>query len=264
MHFIVHSVTGERHTTEGGEAMTTEVAKKEETLPALTPEELAMGTGQEELGIDDLVLPKIQISAAKSQFMKEGSDKYIDGLKDGYIFNTFTENIYGKEVTIAPIRYAGPNRVLFTPSFGVDCKSDNAVDGGHVSPTCDSCEFSKWGSDSKGPGSACTYFENYVVDVLTGNGKPEMVLLSFKKKAIEAFKRFRTYIHTRKVKGTETPQPMYRGAYKLYVGTAPGKSGEYSLWAIKQAGAVKPKDLEATTRHFNQLTKQGVALDGNE
>lgn len=243
--------------------MSTEVAKTE-TLPALTKEELAMGTGQEELGIDDLVLPKIQISAAKSRFMKEGSDQYIDGLRDGQIFNTFSEEIYGKEILIAPIRYAGKNRVLFTPSFGVDCKSDNAIDGGHVAPLCSECEFSKWGSAIKGPGSACTLFENYVVDVLKGDGKPQMVLLSFKKKAIEAFKRFRTFIHTRKFKGTETALPMYRGAYKLYVGKAPGESGEYDLWAVKQAGDVTPKDLPATTRHFNQLTKQGVDLGGNE
>ncbi len=244
--------------------MSTEVVKAE-TLPALTPEELMMGTGQEDLGVDDLVLPKIQISAAKSRYMKEGSDQYIEGLRDGHIFNTFTEEVYGKEVLITPIRYAGKNLVLFTPSFGVECKSDNAINGGHLSPeSCDKCEMSQWGSAVKGPGTACTYFENYVVDVLKGDGKPKMVLLSFKKKAIEAFKRFRTYIHTRKFPGTETPLPMYRGAYKLYVGKAPGESGEYDLWAVKQAGDVSVEDLPATTQHFKQLTKQGVDLGGNE
>ena len=126
----------------------------------MTAEELALGTGQEELTSDDLVLPKIQISASKSKYMKEDNAAYIPELKEGYIFNTFTEEIYGKEVLIAPIRYAGTNRVYFTPTFGVECKSDNAKTEGHLSPeSCDKCEYSKWGTAAKGPGSACTLFE---------------------------------------------------------------------------------------------------------
>ena len=97
--------------------MSKELVEKEDTLPALTEEELAMGTGQEPLGVEDLVLPKLQISAAKSKFMKEESAEYIEGLKEGYIFNTLTEEIYGKEVEVAPIRYAGKNRIYFTNIF---------------------------------------------------------------------------------------------------------------------------------------------------
>jgi hypothetical protein len=245
--------------------MTTEVAVKEQTLPALTKEELAMGTGQENVSIDDLILPKLQISASKSRYMKEGSEAYIDGLKEGYIFNNFTEQIHGKEVFIIPIKSVGKNRVLFTPSFGVECKSDNAIDGGHITPEgCDKCEFSKWGSAPEGSGSACTLFENFVVDIVNGDGRPQMVLVSFKKKAIEAYKKLQTLIGMRRDPETDADLPQYRGKYRLAVGKAQGVKGEYDLWSIKNAGFVEGADYEKVKKDFFRLKTAGVKLGDNE
>ena len=168
--------------------MTTEVVTKSQ-LPALTEEEKALGTGQGEITTDDLILPKLQISAAKSKYMKEDSEAYIEGLKEGYIFNTLTEQIYGKEVHIVPIKKAGRNRVMFTPAFGVECKSDNGINGGHLSPeSCEKCEMSQWGSATKGNGSACSLFECLVVDVVTGDGRPRMSLVWLKNMALETYK----------------------------------------------------------------------------
>ena len=245
--------------------MSKELVEKEETLPALTEEELAMGTGQEPLGAEDMTLPKLQISSHKSKYMKEDFAEYIEGLKEGYIFNTLTEEIYGKEVMVAPIRYAGKNRIYFTPSFGVECKSDNAKTGGHLSPeSCDDCQYSQWGTAQKGPGSACTLFENHVVAVLKGDKNPQLVLWSFKKKALETFKKFRTFIAMRKFKGTQTPLPMYRGGYKFFVGQAPGESGPYDVWAVRPADDVAAEDLPKTSAYYAQMTKKSVKLGDNE
>tara|TARA_R110000772_G_scaffold267971_3_gene393584 strand:+ start:20843 stop:21577 length:735 start_codon:yes stop_codon:yes gene_type:complete len=244
--------------------MSTDVAVTTSQLPALTDAEKALGTGQGEITTDDLILPKLQISAAKSKYMKEESESYIEGLKEGYIFCTLTEQIYGKEIEIVPIKNAGRNRVLFTPSFGVECKSDNAVDGGHVSPTCHTCPMAEWGSATKGSGSACTLFENMVVDVVSGDGRPRMSLVSFKKKAIETYKKLQTFITMRVDEATGGAVPQYRGKYKLIVAKANGESGPYDVWGVKNAGEVALKDFETVQRDFFKLQDKGVQLGDNE
>jgi hypothetical protein len=244
--------------------MTTQVATKTNQLPALTEEEQALGTGQENLSIEDMILPKLQISASKSKYMKEDSEAYIEGLKEGYIFNTLTEQIHGKEVSIVPIKNAGKNRVLFTPSFGVECKSDNGIDGGHMSETCAECPMSKWGSAQKGSGSACTLFENMVVDVVKGDGRPQMVLVSFKKKAIEAYKKLQTFIALRVDEATGKGIPQYRGKYKLLVAKAQGESGPYDTWGIRNDGDVDVADYEAVKNDFFKMKTKSVAKGDNE
>jgi hypothetical protein len=244
--------------------MSKDVAVLQNQLPALTPEEEALGTGQESLSMEDMILPKLQISASKSKYMKEDSEAYIPNLKEGYIFNTLTEQIYGKEVHIVPIKNAGKNRVLFTPSFGVECKSDNAIDGGHVAPTCAECPMSKWGSAQKGNGSACTLFENMVVDVVNGDGRPRMVLVSFKKKAIEAYKKLQTFIALRVDQATGKGVPQYRGKYKLLVAKAQGESGPYDTWGIRNDGDVDLADYEAVKNDFFKMKTKNVAKGDNE
>ena len=243
---------------------TTEVATQTSTLPAMTDAELKAGSGKRDLSTDDLLLPKLQIAASKSKYMKEESDAYIPGLREGQIFNTLTEEIHGKEVFIAPIKDAGANRVMFTPGFGVDCKSENAIDGGHVAPTCAECEFSKWGSAQKGPGSACTLFQNYVVDVVRGDGKPKMALVSFKKKSIEAWKKLNSLIELRIDPATGTTPTEFRGKYRLGTGKANGESGTYDIWSVKNAEWIDPVDFEQVQSHYTKLQTQGVKKDGNE
>jgi len=244
--------------------MSKDVAVLEKSqLPALTDEEKALGTGAE-ISREDLVLPKLQISAAKSKYMKEDSEAYIEGLKEGYIFNTLTEQIYGKEVYIVPIKNAGKNRVYFTTGFGVECKSDNAIDGGHLSPTCGECPMSVWGSATKGNGSACTLFENMVVDVVTGDGRPRLSLVSFKKKAIEAYKKLQTFITLREDAVTKQAIPQYRGKYKLIVAKAQGESGPYDVWGVKNAGEVDVMDYGAVKADFFKMKTKGVVREQND
>jgi len=231
--------------------MSTELATTKSLLPALTKEELALGTGQGKVGLDDLVFPRVQISAPKSKYTTPGKDAYIEGLQLGQIFNTLSEQQYGKEIHFVPIKYAGRNRTLFTKGLGVECRSTNGYTGGHLSPdSCEKCQYSQWGSAEKGSGSACTLFENFLINIVNPKGRAELVMVSFKKKAIDAFKRLRTFIEARIVPGTEnneeggTTQPMYRGLYRLGIGQAMGEAGEYDLWSVKNAGEVSPKDYE--------------------
>jgi len=249
--------------------MSTELVETKSQLPALTEDELKLGTGQGVVPLEDLVLPRVQISAPKSKYTTPGKDAYIKGLELGQIFNTLTEQQYGKELFFVPIKYAGKNRTLFTTGLGVECRSTNGKTGGHISPdSCDACEFSQWGSAQEGNGSACTLFENFVIDVLS-KGRPEMVMVSFKKKAIDAFKLLRTFIGGRIVPGTQdnevggTPLPMYRGKYRLGIAQANGKAGEYDLWSVKNTGEeVSVKDYAKVKADFDM--HQGASFQKGE
>lgn len=245
--------------------MSTELATQPTNLPTMTKEQQATGSGKVGLTTDDLLLPKLQIAASKSKYMKEESDSYIEGLREGQIFNTLTEEIHGKEVLIAPIKDAGPNRVMFTPSFGVECKSDNAIDGGHISPdSCAKCEFSKWGTAQKGPGSACTLFQNYVVAVVKDDSNPQLALVSFKKKSIDAWKKLNSLIELRVDPETGVTPTEFRGRYKLGVGKAQGESGPYDIWSMKNAEWITPKDFPKVENHYEKMKDRGVVKGDNE
>jgi hypothetical protein len=91
-----------------------------------------------------------------------------------------------------------------------------------------------------------------------------MVLVSFKKKAIEAYKKLQTLIGMRRDPETDADLPQYRGTYRLAVGKAQGVKGEYDLWSIKNAGFVEGADYEKVKKDFFRLKTAGVKLGDNE
>lgn len=86
---------------------TRSVAKKEQTAMAFSDDKPDFisdsARGSEEVHLEDVVLPRIDILQALSPQIKRNDPKYIEGAEQGKIFNTVTEKIYGDEVTIIPV-----------------------------------------------------------------------------------------------------------------------------------------------------------------
>lgn len=90
--------------------MAKQVAKKESTQLDMfsddKPEWVGdSGRGSEEVGIEDVVLPRIDIIQALSPQIKRNDPAYIEGAEQGMIFNTVTEKLYGNEVTFVPVYF---------------------------------------------------------------------------------------------------------------------------------------------------------------
>lgn len=87
-----------------------EVVKKEQSQMTLfsddRPDYITNSErGSEEVNLDDIVLPRIDVLQALSPQIKRNDPKYIEGAEQGMVFNTVTEQIYGSEILFVPVYF---------------------------------------------------------------------------------------------------------------------------------------------------------------
>lgn len=234
-----------------------------------------VGSGLMGIREQDQMIPRIQIAAGDQAI--EGSDVYIEGIKQGDIFNTLTSEIYGKEIIVVPLWYSR-NRVLFVKAPGSkkaqqECKSYDGDHGGHLSPDgCDSCEYSKWGTGKDGKGFACTEFRNFAVAVVKGNSLT-LASISFKNTGSPTAKKWLSMIETRQdLEAAENagefdlvpPLPVYRGMYKYSRAAVPGSSGVYYKPTINNAGQVPEQWVPRLQAWHDQFAKNQLTISSAE
>lgn len=92
---------------------TTVVAKKETTAVAGFTEEAALPSymnpestkGSENVGADDMIIPRLGLCQSLSPQRKKSDDRYIEGIEEGDMFNTVTSELYGNGVIVVPVFY---------------------------------------------------------------------------------------------------------------------------------------------------------------
>lgn len=81
---------------------TTAVARQED-LPEYIKTGVGKGRGNENVGMGDVVIPRVEIVQALSPCKKANEAGYIEGSEDGAMFNTVTRELYGSEIHVIPI-----------------------------------------------------------------------------------------------------------------------------------------------------------------
>lgn len=88
----------------------TAVARPAATVPATAadlPDYMRKDSvrGSEDVTMQDLTIPRIELVQALSPALKEGEAGYIDGAKQGDFFNSVTRELYGQQVTVCPVLF---------------------------------------------------------------------------------------------------------------------------------------------------------------
>jgi len=81
-----------------------EIVKNEE-MPVVEFDE-NYGSGFEESDKDAFAIPFIRILQTNSNQANEDEESYIEGAKPGMFYNTVSNALYGKEITVIPVHYA--------------------------------------------------------------------------------------------------------------------------------------------------------------
>jgi len=63
------------------------------------------GRGSENVGTDDLVIPRLEIVQALSPAAKRGDPGYVDGAQAGMLTNSVSRVLYGDHVVVVPVYY---------------------------------------------------------------------------------------------------------------------------------------------------------------
>lgn len=61
--------------------------------------------GSEEVGINDLTIPRLSIIQDLSPQRKKNNAEYIEGAEEGMLFNTVTNTLYGRSVNFVPVYF---------------------------------------------------------------------------------------------------------------------------------------------------------------
>lgn len=167
--------------------MTEEIERQHHGGLAAVPEHLKdvhSREGLENVSREDLIIPRLTICQSTSPQRKQDKPVFIKGLNDGDLFNTVTQDIYGRSVELIPLMFA-KSRIYFRDlkeGGGILCRSLNGIDGGTISPTCAACPNSQFGKD-KPP--LCTNFANFPSLLVGENYGGQMVAASWKSMALK-------------------------------------------------------------------------------
>lgn len=87
---------------------TTAVAPRQTTAVAArqdVPDYIAQSEsrGSENVEMQDMVIPRIELVQALSKCLEEGSAEYIEGAKPGMFYNSVTRDLYGQSVVVCPV-----------------------------------------------------------------------------------------------------------------------------------------------------------------
>ena len=83
------------------------VNEKNEVMNADVPDYIKQGQGRgnENVGADDIQLPRIEVLQAISPQINKRNAEYIDGAEAGMFFNTLTGDLLGESVRVTPINF---------------------------------------------------------------------------------------------------------------------------------------------------------------
>lgn len=89
-------------------AQSTAVAERQTTAVATAQDvpdyiRQSQGRGSENVEMQDLVIPRIELVQALSQCLEEGSADYIEDAKPGTFYNSVTRELYGPSVFVCPV-----------------------------------------------------------------------------------------------------------------------------------------------------------------
>jgi hypothetical protein len=228
-------------------------------IPDFLKADYGKNTGMEKVEQSDILLPRLSVCQALSPQKRKTHSAYIEGLQEGQLFNTVTQEIYGEEIEVIPLFFF-KNRIKFLPieaGGGIDCQSQNGIDGGRLCHNCMSCQFSIWGNGAPATSEVandppkCTMYHNFMSFLPS-----EMVPLAVTYKAT-GLKLSKQLLAQQRL----SRLPMYARVYSVKVVVM--KSGD-NEWYEKKIIPVRyvDKDMYAEMeRNFNALREMNITVD---
>lgn len=207
-------------------------------------------SGTEDIGRDDITLPRLTLAQSLSpelDEMKPGS--YIEGLKLGDMFNTLTREVYGKgPLSVCVLRLSRPRWVEFIPR-----ERGGGIKDPNVPPNDPRAQF---GPNGEMP--LATKFYDFIISLLPINVENPMeriVSMSLKSTQLKIARQWNGLIKMRN-------KPVYYGNYTIMSVDEQNTKGKYKNFAVRNAGEVKDKaDYEVRKSLYEALRVLDVTID---
>lgn len=214
------------------------MANKEEELVALGTQGIEMtrpdfmeesNEGLENISQEDMQMPRLALAQKMSPEIDEGDPKYIDGLKNGDMFNGLTKQVFGKgPLQFVVLRADKPRGVEFIPR----------EEGGGIKDPNVPLDDPRMQFGPNGEKPVATKFYDFII-VLLPIGEDistRLVALSFKSTGLKTAKELNTLIRLRN-------RAVYAGVYTLTAREESNQHGKYFVYKVANGGWVADKTL---------------------
>lgn len=211
--------------------------------------------GTENIGADDVKPPALKIAQSGSpEIKRHEAEKYIDGLREGELFNSTTREIYGEgPVRLIFVNQLGHRHVEFEPGNTGVVLDFNVPDGDPRTL------FTAGVKDGKPVRikPVATKFYDYLVLVIPGEGENdlgELMTLSLKSTQLKKAVRLNTLL-----KGSKVPS----FAHLFEATPVPEKAGQYNIygWKFEPAGWVSEAQYNHASEIFENMKDKKIGVD---
>lgn len=218
-------------------------------VPAFIKRDQARGT--ENIATSDIKPPALRLAQAMSPEVKRSEPQYIDGLREGDLFNSITQEIYGDQpVNLLIVNYLGHRNVEFDPT------DRNVVIDGDIPDTDPRCQFTSMMKDGvlvkQKP--RATQFKDFLILLLLDNREPQLMTLTLKSTQLKKATRLLTVLKLSKldsfahlIKGA--PVPERKGGNSWYG------------WRFDPIGYPTEAQYAKAEELYAQMSGKTIALD---
>lgn len=196
------------------------------------------GRGSEQVGAEDLVIPRLEIAQALSPCLDKTHAAYIDGCQQGDIYNSVTRHVYGPKVYVVP--------VLFKKEWLVwrDRAKGGGFRGAHA--TIDAAQLRIDEQEKSEEYQAIETAQQFVL-VLTEDGATEQAVVSMSRTKMKVSRNWNSLI---RLKGGDRFSRYY---ILMTVDETNTMNQKYKNWAVlpgKFAPEFAYKEAEAIYESF--------------
>lgn len=215
------------------------------------PEFLKKGShrGAENVGSDDVIIPRIELIQALSPARKKSDPAYIEGADEGMMFNNVTRELYGAEVTVVPVYYSKQHLVWKDRKLG---GGTNGFRGAFNSRTEAEVKIAELGEEGLEISDTAQHFV-----LVHHDGKWSEAVLSMAKSKIKVSKRWNSLMRL-------TDTDSFSRAYKLSsVVETNARNEQYHNFNVTSLGFV-PKDVyDRAEKLYEVISKGGVKVSAD-
>jgi len=240
------------------------VASQGGNLPAASDLDIFAdaGLGNENVGQQDITIPRLKVAQALSPEIKKQKAEYIEGAEEGSVFNSATRELYQTPLVVVPVAYVR-RHLEWVPRE----KGGGLVNADHTESILEECTRTEKGDWVLPNGNEIVVTPEHFVIVVKADGSYEQAVLSMSGSKAKISRNWNTAIRNVKIRNPATglmvnPARFYM-SYKLDTVMETNDQGDFFNWKIStNLPTIEIPDIGVEVyreaRAFHELIKSGI------
>lgn len=204
--------------------------------------------GSENVGVEDLVIPRLEIVQALSPCRKRSDAVYIEGATEGMLFNSLTRELYGESVIVIP--------VLFRKEYLLwrDREKGGGFAGAH--PTQLAANERRQEQEVPDDWEALETAQHFVLIVKDAAGTTEEAVLSMARTKLKISRQLNSLV---RLNGAD----RFSRAYVVATAEESGAKGDYYNFNIKNFGFPDQEIYRRAEKLWTDIERGAIVIEAD-